>query len=132
MAAKILLVDDKPENLVALEAALRPLEQDLVSCQSGEEALRCLLNDDFAVILLDVQMPGMDGFETAAQIKERERSRHIPIIFLTANSDPRAMIQGINIGARFYVTKPFVMKELIWKIRRVLPDGAERRRAGAG
>ncbi|MBV9283816.1 MAG: response regulator, partial [Acidimicrobiia bacterium] len=84
--AKILLVDDKEENLVALDAALRPLDQELVTARSGEEALRCLLNDDFAVILLDVQMPGMDGFETAAQIKERERSRDIPIIFLTAIS----------------------------------------------
>lgn len=106
--AKILLVDDRPENLVALEAALRPLEQDLVAASSGQEALRCLLNDDFAVILLDVQMPGMDGFETAAQIKERERSRHIPIIFLTAISrELHHQLRGYEVGAVDYIAKPF-------------------------
>jgi two-component system, sensor histidine kinase and response regulator len=106
--AKILLVDDRPENLVALEAALRPLDQELVAAQSGEEALRCLLNDDFAVILLDVQMPGMDGFETAAHIKERERSCHIPIIFLTAISrELHQQLRGYEVGAVDYIAKPF-------------------------
>ena len=105
---KILMVDDKPENLVALEAALRPLEQELVAANSGEEALRCLLNDDFAVILLDVQMPVMDGFETAAHIKERERSRHIPIIFLTAISrELHQQLHGYEVGAVDYIAKPF-------------------------
>lgn len=106
--AKILLVDDKEENLVALDAALRPLNQDLVAAHSGEEALRCLLTDDFAVILLDVQMPGMDGFETAAQIKERERSRDIPIIFLTALSrEMHQQLRGYEVGAVDYIAKPF-------------------------
>src|SRR5437868_5488310 len=106
--AKILLVDDRAENLVALEAALRPLDQELVSAHSGEEALRCLLNDEFAVILLDVQMPGMDGFETAAHIKERERSRHIPIIFLTAISrELHQQLRGYEVGAVDYLAKPF-------------------------
>jgi light-regulated signal transduction histidine kinase (bacteriophytochrome) len=102
------MVDDKPENLVALEAALRPLDQELVPANSGEEALRCLLNDDFAVILLDVQMPGMDGFETASHIKERERSRHIPIIFLTAISrELHQQLRGYEVGAVDYIAKPF-------------------------
>jgi two-component system, sensor histidine kinase and response regulator len=106
--AKILLVDDKEENLVALDAALRPLEQELVAVRSGEEALRCLLNEDFAVILLDVQMPGMDGFETAARIKERERSRDIPIIFLTAISrEMHQQLRGYEVGAVDYIAKPF-------------------------
>ena len=82
--ANILLVDDRPENLIALEATLEPLGQRLVKARSGSEALRHVLTEDFALILLDVQMPGMDGFETAALIKEREKSRHIPIIFVTA------------------------------------------------
>jgi len=105
--AKILLVDDRPENLTALEATLRPLNQQLVTVGSGEEALRCLLTDDFAVILLDVQMPGMDGFETASRIKERDRSRHIPIIFVTAISrDVSFQLRGYEVGAVDYISKP--------------------------
>jgi two-component system, sensor histidine kinase and response regulator len=134
--AKILMVDDRPENLVALEAALRPLKQDLVAAHSGEEALRCLLNEDFAVILLDVQMPGMDGFETAAHIKERERSRHIPIIFLTAISrELHQQLRGYEVGAVDYIAKPFdpwvlrskvaVFVELYDKTRRVEEQAAQ-------
>ena len=81
----ILLVDDR-ENLLALEAVLEPLEQKLLYAHSDEEALRQLLQHDVAVILLDVQMPLLDGFETAELIKQRERTRHIPIIFVTAIS----------------------------------------------
>jgi len=133
---KILMVDDKPENLVALEAALRPLSQELVAAHSGEEALRCLLSDDFAVILLDVQMPGMDGFETAAHIKERDRSRHIPIIFLTAISrELHQQLRGYEVGAVDYIAKPFdpwvlrskvaVFVDLYDKTRRVEEQAAQ-------
>src|SRR4028119_855734 len=91
----ILLVDDRPENLLALEAVLEPLGQHLVRATSGEEALRALLVRDFALILLDVQMPGMNGFETAQLIKARERSRAIPIIFLTAiNKEEAYVVRG--------------------------------------
>ncbi len=93
--ANILMVDDRPENLMSLEAILEPLNQNLVRAYSGEEALKYLLRQDFAVILLDVQMPGIDGFETASLIKERERTRHIPIIFLTAISkEDRYVFRG--------------------------------------
>ncbi len=103
----LLLVDDRPENLLALEAILEPLGQNLVTAGSGEEALRRLLEGDFACILLDVQMPGMDGFETAAWIKRRERTRNIPIIFLTAISkDEEHVFQGYEVGAVDYVFKP--------------------------
>ena len=106
--AKILLVDDRPENLLALEAILSALDQTLVRAASGEEALKALLTDDFAVILLDVQMPGMDGFETAAHIKRRERTRDIPIIFLTAiNHGPHHTFRGYAAGAVDYISKPF-------------------------
>lgn len=105
--ARILLVDDRRENLVALEAVLEPLGEVLVLARSGTEALRHLLTDDFAVILLDVQMPEMDGFETAALIKEREKSRHIPIIFVTAiNKDERYVYKGYSAGAVDYLAKP--------------------------
>ena len=106
--AKLLLVDDRPENLLALEAVLEPLGQHLVRAGSGEEALRAILARDFALILLDVQMPGMNGFETAQLIKARERSRGIPIIFLTAISKDEAyVVQGYEAGAVDYLAKPF-------------------------
>jgi PAS domain S-box-containing protein len=104
----ILLVDDRPENLLALEAILEPLEQKLLYAHSGEEALRHLLQHDVAVILLDVQMPVLDGFETATLIKQRERTKHIPIIFVTAISkDEEHVFRGYSAGAVDYVLKPF-------------------------
>jgi len=104
----ILLVDDRPENLLALEGILGPLDQNLLYAHSGEDALRELLLHDVAVILLDVQMPGLDGFETAALIKQRERTRHIPIIFVTAISkDEQHVFRGYSAGAVDYVFKPF-------------------------
>jgi PAS domain S-box-containing protein len=106
--AGILLVDDRQQNLVALEAILEPLGQRLVRAGSGEQALRRLLEDEFAVILLDVQMPGMDGFETAAAIKQRRRTRDVPIIFLTAISkEEQHVFRGYEVGAVDYVFKPF-------------------------
>ncbi len=105
---EILLVDDRKENLLALEAILEPLGQDLVHAHSGEEALRLLLTHDFAVILLDVQMPGMNGFEAAQLIKSRERTRYIPIIFLTAISkEEEYVFRGYQVGAVDYIAKPF-------------------------
>jgi signal transduction histidine kinase len=107
-AARILLVDDRAENLLALEAILEPLGHALVRARSGEEALRAVLEHDFAVILLDVQMPGLNGFQTAEMIKGRERSRLTPIIFLTAlNRDEQYVHQGYSVGAVDYMTKPF-------------------------
>ncbi|HET9450428.1 MAG TPA: response regulator, partial [Aggregicoccus sp.] len=103
----ILIVDDHPANLLALEATLAPLGQRLVRATSGPEALRHLLEEDFACIVLDVQMPGLDGFQTARLIKERERSRHTPLIFLTAvYRDPSYVLQGYAQGAVDYILKP--------------------------
>jgi PAS domain S-box-containing protein len=108
LPVEILLVDDRPENLLALEAILEPLGQTLVRAHSGDEALRLLLSHDFAMILLDVQMPGIDGFETARLIKARERTKYIPIIFLTAISkDEEYVFEGYSVGAVDYLTKPF-------------------------
>ncbi|HET9424179.1 MAG TPA: ATP-binding protein [Gemmatimonadaceae bacterium] len=105
---EILLVDDRPENLLALEAILEPLGHKLIRAQSGEDALRALLAHDFAVILLDVQMPGMNGFEVARIVKSRERTRHIPIIFLTAISkEDEYVFTGYSVGAVDYLFKPF-------------------------
>src|SRR5437016_14552926 len=83
----ILLVDDRPEKLLALEAVPSDLDVQMVKANSGNEALRCLLNQEFAVILLDVNMPGMDGFETASLIRQRKATADVPIIFITAFSD---------------------------------------------
>lgn len=107
-AANILLVDDRPQNLLALEAVLAPLGQNLVRAASGEEALAKLLKEDFVVILLDVQMPDLDGFQTARLIRERERTRTVPIIFITAVShEPEHHLLGYESGAVDYITKPF-------------------------
>jgi PAS domain S-box-containing protein len=106
--ANILLVDDRPENLLALEGILEPLQQNLLYAHSGEDALRQLLQHEVAIILLDVQMPDLDGFETAALIKQRERTKHIPIIFVTAISkDEEHVFRGYSAGAVDYVFKPF-------------------------
>jgi CheY-like chemotaxis protein len=106
--AKILIVDDRPENLIALEAILSSLDQELICVNSGAAALRALLSDEFAVILLDVVMPGMDGFETAASIKNRLRTRDVPIIFLTAaGAEPDYASRGYAAGAVDYIVKPF-------------------------
>lgn len=103
----VLLVDDHPGNLLVLEAILDSLGQNLVQATSGAQALRHLLNQDFAVILLDVQMPDMDGFETANLIRQRERSRYTPIIFQTAfNTSDKMVFKGYSLGAVDYLFKP--------------------------
>src|SRR5205807_8818351 len=107
--ASILLVDDQPESLLALETILESLGQNLIKAQSGREALKQVLAQDFALILLDVRMPNMDGFETAALIRERPQSRHTPIIFLTAGlSNEQQVFQGYASGAVDYLVKPIV------------------------
>lgn len=114
----ILLVDDNPKNILALEAILDSLGENLVKASSGQEALRCLLYQDFAVILLDVQMPGIDGFETAALIRQRPRSRNTPIIFLTAFSKSDQFIfKGYSLGAVDYLFKPLEPTILLSKIK---------------
>ncbi len=116
--ARLLLVDDVPANLLALEAILAPLGQELVLARSGDEALQALLLGDFACILMDVQMPGLDGLETAALIRARERTRHIPIIFITALSREAAYVtRGYEQGAVDYLFKPVDPDILRSKVR---------------
>jgi signal transduction histidine kinase len=114
--AKILVVDDVPDKLLALEAALEGLGQELVGVTSGAEALRRLLTDDFAVILLDVNMPELDGFETAALIRQRKRSEHTPIIFITAFPDDTHAHRGYSLGAVDYILAPVVPEVLRTKV----------------
>src|SRR5579884_3325741 len=105
--AGILLVDDRVENLIALEAILGGLGQRLVRATSGVDALRRLLDEDFACILMDIQMPEMDGFDTVNLIKSREKSRYIPVIFITAAvRDERYVYRGYSAGAVDYISKP--------------------------
>ena len=113
---KILLVDDRPENLMSLEAALEGLGQELVTAHSGMEALRHLLEDDFAAILLDVKMPDMDGFQTAAMIRSRKRSRHTPILFLTGYKEEQQTSRGYDLGAVDFLFKPIVPEILRSKV----------------
>lgn len=115
--AKILLVDDEPKSLFALQELLSTLGENLMTAGSGEEALRLVLRNDFAVILLDVRMPGIDGFETAKLIRNRERSRLTPIIFLTAAADEMtSMFRGYEVGAVDYLMKPVVPEILKSKV----------------
>jgi signal transduction histidine kinase len=114
----ILLVDDEPRNLTALVAVLEGLGHRLVLARSGKEALRCLIREDFALVLLDVLMPDMDGFETAALIRSRPRSRDVPIIFLTAGGRTEAeQFRGYEVGAVDYILKPFIPEVLRSKVR---------------
>ncbi len=105
--AKVLIVDDHPANLLALEAILSPLGQQCVRATSGAEALKRLLEDEYAVILMDVQMPGLDGLQTARIVRERAKTREVPIIFLTAISRDAAHVsRGYDVGAVDYLVKP--------------------------
>ncbi len=114
---KVLLVDDQADNLLSAEAVLESLGEEIVKAESGRQALRYLLDDDFAVILLDIMMPGMDGFETAELIRQRERSRTTPIIFLTALGRSEEHIRrGYSLGAVDYILKPFVPEVLRSKV----------------
>jgi CheY-like chemotaxis protein len=112
----ILVVDDRPEKLIALKVILEELGENIVTATSGREALRQLLQTDFAVILLDVNMPGMDGFETAALIRQRARSEHTPIIFITAFHDETHASAGYSIGAVDYILAPVVPEVLRAKV----------------
>ena len=112
----ILLVDDRPEKLLALEAVLSDLDVQMVKANSGKEALRCLLNQEFAVILLDVNMPGMDGFETASLIRQRKATADVPIIFITAFSDELHVSRGYQLGAVDYILAPIMPDVLRTKI----------------
>ncbi len=117
LEAGILIVDDEPRNLMAMQELLHALGHQLVPAKSGEEALRQVLKQDFAVILLDANMPGIDGFETARLIRDRDRSRHTPIIFLTgAYEDSFSMFRGYEAGAVDYLVKPVVPEVLKSKI----------------
>lgn len=113
----ILLVDDRSENLLALEAVLESERYNLTKATSGEEALRCLLKDEFAVIILDVQMPGMDGVETAKLIKVRDKTKEIPIIFISANNkEAEHLFACYSAGAIDYMVEPFIPQILKSKI----------------
>src|SRR5262252_6722653 len=105
MDVQILIVDDRPEDLLAIEAILASTDYKLVHATSGPDALRCLLERDFALILVDVVMPGMDGFELATIIKQRERSRYTPIVFLTSGG-PDIIYRSYAAGAVDYLMKP--------------------------
>jgi two-component system sensor histidine kinase/response regulator len=131
----ILMVDDSPDKLLAMESVLDDLGQNLIKAFSGEEALRLLLKQEFALILLDVNMPGMDGFETAQMIRKRRSLEHIPIIFVTALSTTDAdVFKGYAFGAVDYILTPFVPEILktkvgvfidLWRQRRQLQEKAE-------
>jgi CheY-like chemotaxis protein len=114
--ASILIVDDRPDKLLALEAVLEDLGQEIVRAYSGREALRQVLAHDFAVILLDINMPDMDGFETASMIRQRKSSEHTPIIFITAFGDEMHAARGYSLGAVDYILAPVLPEVLRTKV----------------
>jgi CheY-like chemotaxis protein/anti-sigma regulatory factor (Ser/Thr protein kinase) len=123
---RVLLVDDREDNLMALEAVLEPLEFELIKATSGEEALRILLGTDVSAIVLDVQMPDMDGFETAALLKAREATSTIPVLFLTAvGLSLEHELRGYEVGGVDYICKPFEPKVLQAKVRAAVRWGSE-------
>ena len=113
---KLLLVDDDRDNLLALQAVLEPLGEELMLASSGLEALRLCLEHDFAAMLLDVRMPEMDGFETAELIRARKRSRHTPILFLTGYRSDEQLFRGYDLGAVDFLFKPIVPEILLSKV----------------
>jgi PAS domain S-box-containing protein len=115
-SVKLLLVDDDPDNLLALQAILEPLGQELMLAPSGSDALRLCLENNFAAILLDVRMPGMDGFETAELIRSRKSSRHTPILFLTGYRSDEQLFRGYDLGAVDFLFKPIVPEILQGKV----------------
>src|SRR5258705_7180762 len=112
----VLIVDDNADKLIALESILTSLDVTIVTARSGREALRRLLERDFAVILLDVRMPGMDGFETATLIRQRQRSSNSPIIFITAFSEEMHVAKGYSLRAVDYIMAPVVPEVLRTKV----------------
>ncbi|WP_437735577.1 response regulator [Sorangium sp. So ce1335] len=112
----ILVVDDRPEQLLSLEAVLAPLGENIVKAASGREALRCLLQEEFAVILLDINMPEIDGFETATLVRQRRSTRHTPIIFLTAHTERLYVERSYSLGAVDYIMTPFAPEVLRTKV----------------
>ncbi len=128
-AENILLIDDLPKNLMVYQTILEELNQNLMVARSGEEALKLVLKHDFAVILLDVNMTGMDGFETASLIRKRKKSAGTPIIFLTAFTDEVGMTQSYASGAVDYLPTPVVPEVLKAKVRVFIELSQMRRQA---
>lgn len=130
--ANVLIVDDTPENLVALEVVLEDVECNLVTAQSGNEALSKMLKDDFALVLLDVQMPEMDGFEVAEIMRSNKRTANVPIIFVTAYSrEDRNVRKGYETGAVDYLFKPIDPTALHSKVNFFLQLDMQKRRLEA-
>ena len=115
--AKILVVDDRQDKLLVFESILQELKQTIFTARSGEEALKLVLEHEFAVVLLDVNMPGLDGFETAALIRKRRKTAHVPIIFVTSYSDEMLTAQGYSLGAVDYILSPVVPEILRTKVK---------------
>src|SRR5207253_8914623 len=116
-SSNIIVMDNNQRTLMSIRELLQFIGQNLVIANSGEEALRCVLKDDFSVILLDARMPGIDGFETARLIRECQRSRRTPIIFVTAaRDDLGSMFRGYEVGAVDYIVKPLIPEVLKSKI----------------
>ena len=123
---KILIVDDKPENLIALRTVLKDLDVELIEAKSGNEALKKTLRHDFVLALLDIQMPEMDGYELASILREEEKTRYLPFIFISAvYTDNLNVFKGYEKGAFSFITKPFQMEHLLAMVAKYANLGSE-------
>lgn len=122
VSGRILVVEDDPSLRRLMTKQLEANGFSVVTANNGLDGLMVLEKDKPDAIVCDVSMPELDGLEFVKGLKSRDETRHIPVIFVTGNQDPGQMVNGINVGARYYLTKPFDMNELIWKVKRVITD----------
>lgn len=123
MGLKVLVVDDHADSIAILRGLLEARQHRVVAAQTGSQALECMQQENFDLVLLDVMMPGMSGFEVLAEMRRREATARLPVILLTAKTEDEDLVAGYEGGADYYITKPFTSRQLFYGIDLVLGKG---------